>query len=92
MLSRNAWTGIRTSETMSSDEAWYAAHEAGGQWISIGGWILTVGGLAILLVRPDDGDAFRIALYTALAGAGAVIYAGFIGHRAAVAINDGDSE
>ena len=86
LLRPNGWAGIRTPATVASKEAWYAAHEAGGRWISIGGWILTVGGIIILVVRPDDPDAARIALWSALLAAAAVLYGGYLGHRAAAAL------
>jgi len=90
LLSRNAWAGIRTPATVASSEAWYAAHEAGGKWISIGGWIITVGGIILLLVRPEGDTAARILVVTAALGGGAVLYAGFLGNRAAAAVRDRD--
>ena len=32
-LPRNPWAGLRTHNIMASDEAWYAAHDAGGPWL-----------------------------------------------------------
>ncbi len=90
LLSPNAWAGIRTPATVASSEAWYAAHEAGGKWISIGGWIITIGGIILLLVRPEGDTAGRIALVTAALGAGAVLCAAFLGNRAAAAVGSGD--
>ena len=90
MLSPNAWAGIRTPATTASTEAWYAAHEAGGRWISIGGWIITIGGIIVLLVRPEDTDAARIALFSTGLGAAAVVYGGFLGHQAAEDLADSD--
>ena len=87
LLRPNGWAGIRTPATVASEEAWYTAHEAGGHWISIGGWILTVGGIIILVVRPDDPDAARIALLSTLLAAAALVYGGYLGHRAAVALD-----
>ncbi len=90
LLSPNRWAGIRTPATVASRDAWYTAHEAGGRWVSIGGWILTVGGIMILVVRPDDPDAARIALWSALLAGVAVLYGGYLGHRAAAALQDSD--
>jgi len=90
LLSPNGWVGIRTPATVASREGWYAAHEAGGRWISIGGWILTVGGIVILVIRRDDADAARIALLSALLTGAAVVYGGYLGHRAAVALQGSD--
>jgi fermentation-respiration switch protein FrsA (DUF1100 family) len=90
MLSPNAWVGIRTPATTASNEAWYAAHEAAGRWISIGGWIIAIGGIIVLLWRPDDADAARIALLAAGLGGAAALYGGFLGHQAAIAVTDSD--
>ena len=46
---RNRWAGIRTPSTMKSDEAWYAAHEVGGPWMSRGGILAAAGGLGGIL-------------------------------------------
>ena len=75
---------------MASAEAWYTAHEVGGKWISIGGWIIAIGGMMLLLVRPDEGDAARISLLFTLVGAGFVLYGGWVGHDAAVRFPDSD--
>jgi len=90
MLSPNAWVGIRTRATTASNEAWYAAHEAAGRWISIGGWIIAIGGIIVLLLRPGDTDAARIALLAAGLGGAATLYGGFLGHQAATAVADSD--
>jgi SdpI/YfhL protein family len=90
LLSPNAWVGIRTKTTMSSYAAWYTAHEAGGKWISVGGWIIAIGGMLLLLVRPGEDVALRIALATTLVGAAVVLYGGWVGHNAAIALPDPD--
>ncbi len=90
LLSPNRWAGIRTSATMASYEAWYTAHEAGGKWISIGGWIFAIGGMILLLVRPADDVAWRMALATTVIGAAAVLYGGWIGHNAARSVAGSD--
>ncbi len=42
----NKWAGIRTPSTMKSDEAWYAAHEAGAAAMNAAGMLGATGGLA----------------------------------------------
>ncbi|MFC5181487.1 SdpI family protein [Actinomadura harenae] len=43
-LRRNAFVGIRTRTSMSSDEAWDIVHRAGGPWLTAGGLALLIGG------------------------------------------------
>jgi hypothetical protein len=83
MLKPNGWAGIRTRATLASDEAWYATHAAGGRWITIAGWVITIAGLAILLIRPDDDTASQIALWGGILAGASVLYGGYLGHRAA---------
>ena len=45
---RNSLAGIRTSATMSSDEAWYAAHTAGRRLSVVGGWVAVIAGIGSL--------------------------------------------
>lgn len=90
MLSPNAWAGIRTHATMASYEAWYTAHEAGGKWISIGGWIITIGGMLLVVVRPEDDTAARVALLATAIGTATVLYGGWVGHNAAVHLDSRD--
>ena len=52
-LRRNAWAGIRTKSTTASDEAWDAAHRAGGELIAWAGYGSVVIGL-LLLFRPSN--------------------------------------
>jgi len=56
-LSRQSLVGIRTSTTMKSDDAWYAAHRAGGDWVIAGGIIMAVGGLLTVLINSEDAAA-----------------------------------
>ncbi|MEV5572750.1 SdpI family protein [Spirillospora sp. NPDC052269] len=44
-LRRNAFVGIRTRTSMSSDEAWAIVHDAGGPWITAAGLALLIGGV-----------------------------------------------
>ncbi|MBU1865094.1 MAG: SdpI family protein [Actinobacteria bacterium] len=41
----NRWAGIRTPSTVKSDEAWYAAHDAGAASMSASGTLGATGGL-----------------------------------------------
>lgn len=90
ILSPNAWAGIRTQATMASYEAWYTAHEVGGKWISIGGWIIAIGGMLLIVVRPADGTAAKVALLATAIGAATVLYGGWVGHNAAVGLGSND--
>lgn len=85
LLTPGSWAGIRTDATQASEEAWYAAHEASATWVKLGGWVVTIAGLAILLTRPDTTVAAQIALLGTLLGTATILYGGFVGHRAAVA-------
>jgi hypothetical protein len=90
MLSPNAWAGIRTQATMASYEAWYTAHEVGGKWISIGGWIIAIGGMLLIVVRPSPDTAAKIALLATAVGTATVLYGGWIGHNAAIGLGSED--
>ena len=63
MLSRQSWVGIRTTTTMASDDAWYAAHAAGATWVMIGGVLMAAGGLVTLFTESED-TAGIVALVT----------------------------
>ncbi|MBC9943116.1 SdpI family protein [Leucobacter sp. cx-328] len=47
-LKRNQFAGIRTSATLASDAAWFAAHKASEKQTRIGGYGGIVGGLGAL--------------------------------------------
>jgi uncharacterized membrane protein len=82
-LPRQHWAGIRLPSTMRSDEAWAAAHRAGGPWLVAGGVVPAVCGLGLLVARPAD----DVSTATSLAMAGWMLVlacvAGVIGVRAA---------
>jgi hypothetical protein len=49
-LPRQHWAGIRTPSTMRSDDAWLAAHRAGGPPMEVAGWFaVALGALAVIL-------------------------------------------
>lgn len=98
---RNPVAGIRTGATMSSDEAWAAAHVAGRRLTELGGWGAIAAGVgslpvaAVLAIRGETAETVSNAALAVAAGVGSVLLlagvtAGAIkGHRAAVAVRDG---
>ncbi len=57
LLRRNAYVGIRLPITLSSDEAWNAAHRAAGSWLVAGGGACVIGGAATGALDADGGVA-----------------------------------
>jgi uncharacterized membrane protein len=90
MISPEARFGIRTPATGASREAWYAAHEVAGPWITAGGWVVTIGGVIIMLGQPSGADTLRIAVFATVLAAAAVVWGVVVGNRAASAERDGD--
>ncbi len=97
-LGRSRLAGIRTRATLSSDEAWSAAHQAGRGPTDLGGWLSIATGIVPLLAAAvmglfGIGDAERyMVVWTALYLIGvaallaAVIYGAVLGQRAAKAV------
>lgn len=94
-LGSNAWAGIRTRTTRSSDEAWREAHMAAEGPTKLAGWASIVSGLAAVVfgVAFSDGDAERATLiWTAIILAGGtlltvlVLYGAWKGQSAAKVI------
>lgn len=97
---RNQIAGIRTAATMSSDEAWDAAHTAGRRMTLLGGWAGVIAGAGSLPIAAVSGLAGLSAdLVVAIAlivstGIGTVGMLGFAvagavqGNRAAVEVRD----
>ena len=81
-LSRQSWIGIRTRTTMTTDEAWYAAHEAGGAWIIAGGAIMALGGLLVVFTEDEDIAAW-VSLGVCAAAVVPILIGGFRGQAAA---------
>ncbi|BDZ65411.1 SdpI family protein [Agromyces mangrovi Wang et al. 2018] len=81
-LQRNRSAGIRTRDTLASDEAWLAAHVRARRAHTLAGIAAIAIGLIVLLPMPAPMTAI-----TALAGAvivlGIVLYADRAGRRAA---------
>ncbi|MGI9666043.1 MAG: SdpI family protein [Acidimicrobiia bacterium] len=74
--------GIRTKATMESQQAWDAAHQAGGGWVIAAGAVFALGGVAVMFAETED-EAAWISLGAALVGLIPVLIGGFLGHRAA---------
>ena len=82
----NKWAGIRTPSTMKSDEAWYAAHDVGGPWMSRGGLLAAVGGLASMLAAAlgaSEGWVFGLVMAGTIPMVVMLIAATVLGARAA---------
>ena len=80
------WAGIRTPSTMKSDEAWYAAHEVGGPWMSRGGLVAAAGGLTSMLAGAlgfSEGWVAGFVLAGTLPMIVMLFMATFLGARAA---------
>lgn len=85
-FSPNKWAGIRTPSTMKSDEAWYAAHEVGGPWMSRGGLVAAVGGLTGMLAATfgfSEGWVAALILAGTLPMIVMLVMATFLGAKAA---------
>lgn len=88
-LKRNWLAGLRTRETMRSDAAWYAAHEATAGLVTAAGVAQVLAGAAVLVVQPTgDGAIAALVLGGAAVTLGLVLGAGVRGHRIAAGVND----
>lgn len=97
-LGRNGWAGIRTKATMSSDEAWLTAHQAGLARTVIGGRILAASGavaavLGVVFAAGSPGRAMAVwgvaINVLALGAVVPIVQAAVAGNRAAKAVRDG---
>ena len=52
-LTRPWVVGLRTEATLSSDQAWDAAHRAGAGWIGAAGVVLVLGGVLVMLTNSE---------------------------------------
>ena len=77
-LPRNWILGIRTRSTLKDDEAWHAAHEAAGWFITAAGVIVTITGIVALLLNPSE----TVLLAGTMIGVGVLVIGGVIGDRA----------
>lgn len=81
-LPLNYWVGIRTTTTMSSQEAWDAAHLASGRWLQIAGIVPAIVGIMVLF-RPPNGVGLTVITLALIWMLAWVIAAGVVGQRAA---------
>ena len=65
-LTRQSVVGLRTKATLASDEAWKAAHEAGGNWVIGAGAVLWVGGAVVLLMDSETTEDVVALIATVL--------------------------
>lgn len=83
-LPRQPWAGIRTPSTMRSDDAWMAAHRAGGMPIEVAGWAAAaLGGASVLLCATDQSWTTALPLTAAGLLLSGGTYGGIRGVRAA---------
>lgn len=88
-LGRNHLVGIRTTATLESDEAWDAAHRAGGAWLKVAAIGPGVAGIVVVF-RPANGVGLAATLIGLTWLVGWVIASGVRGSRAARAIDGPD--
>ena len=85
-LEPNSMIGIRTPITLSSREAWIAAHHAAAPGLSVAGAVMFVAGAALAVATPSQ----RIEQASLAIVGGAVVAsvaaAAIIGHRAATRV------
>jgi uncharacterized membrane protein len=84
-LRRNYFVGIRTRTTMASDEAWAAAHRAGGRWMAAAGFVMIVGAALLLVNRPGATGSSEIVGATAVVMGVPLVIGALKGQRAAKA-------
>jgi hypothetical protein len=88
-LRQNRLVGVRTTLTLSSQEAWDAAQLAGGRRLSTSGFGPLMSG-PLLLTRPRNGVGATIAFAGLAWMVGWTMAAGAVGRRAAeAAVEDG---
>lgn len=81
-LKRNQFAGIRLAVTMSSDEAWLAAHRAAKRPTRIGGWCAIVSVVPAFLPVPLPAVVVAV-LAGAIAMLGFALWGASVGSRAA---------
>lgn len=86
-LPPNAWAGIRTRYTRSSDEAWYRTHREAAPLLVFGGIAGSSAGVAFLPFalagRISDGLIVAVVVGQALVIGVATVLSGLIGTRRA---------
>ncbi|MFD4470251.1 SdpI family protein [Rhodococcus sp. NPDC058505] len=82
-LPRNRWAGVRTPDTLASEEAFTLANRIAGPTLAAAALLLVIGGVGALALPTVGGLAVAaVAVVAALVTAG---YGGAIGARAAAA-------
>ncbi len=85
-LKRNWMIGIRTKETIASDEAWRKSHQEAGKLLVVAGLVSAFAGLA-LLPRPSNGVAFVISAAGMVLTLIPILLAGVVAQRTAKEVN-----
>lgn len=88
-LKRNQWSGIRTSATMASDEAWAVGQRAGAPMTIAGGWVMAATGPLLLLWRSLLG-LLVLTTIGSVGGLALVVLGAIQGHRAAKVVDPPD--
>ena len=86
-LRRNRALGIRTTATLSSDEAWLRGHRAAGPWMTAAALGSIVPGI-IVLFRPENTAGMLVIMVGLAVMVTLVMVGGFVGHSAAVEFRD----
>lgn len=90
-LPRNRFGGVRTAETMRSDEAFRVANKVAGLPTLIGGLVGVLAGVAGFLMPGTGGVLTSVVI--GVVGMLAITFAGgLLGHRAAAAVPDPEPE
>ena len=63
---RNRVVGIRTKQSLASDEAWYRINTYGGKKLILGGTLLVVLGATILGLRPNFPHSHLVLAFSPL--------------------------
>jgi len=91
-LPRQRTMGLRTKATLSSDEAWHAAQQAGADLVKAAGAISFIGGLVSVPLYNREAVAAAVVLGTAVLMLIVTIKAGMRGQAAARAVVDASQE
>ncbi len=82
-LPRNRWAGVRTPDTLASEETFQLANRIAGPTLAAAALLLVIGGAGVLALGTVGGLAVAaVAIVAALVTAG---YGGTVGARAAAA-------
>ena len=82
-LGRNRFVGIRTTATLRSDDAWYAAHRASAWSIAVAGSVSLGVGLWLVLADPTETTVASAVIATSVVVLVVIAVGGVQAHRAA---------